>query len=80
MKLVVFDLGNVVVRCDHMATYRAWGEAAGEEAEAYLIGTPFFAAYDGSNNLLDPTRGRPEARLSSAAMRSSAVIASTRFT
>jgi translocation and assembly module TamA len=40
----------------------ALGEAsqiddAGLEAEAYLFGAPFFAAYDGSNNLLDPTTG-----------------------
>jgi translocation and assembly module TamA len=40
----------------------ALGEASviddnGDEATAYLLGTPFFAAYDGSNNLLNPTRG-----------------------
>ena len=40
----------------------ALGEASmiddsGEEAAAYLFGAPFFAAYDGSNNLLNPTKG-----------------------
>ena len=29
----------------------------GEQATAYLLGAPFFAAYDGSDNLLDPTKG-----------------------
>lgn len=40
VKLLIFDLGNVVVRCDHMATYRAWGEAAGTEAEAIAARHP----------------------------------------
>jgi translocation and assembly module TamA len=40
----------------------ALGEASqiddsGDEAAAYLFGAPFFAAHDGSNNLLDPTTG-----------------------
>jgi len=30
----------------------------GEETIAYLLGVPFFAAYDGSNNLLNPTEGQ----------------------
>jgi translocation and assembly module TamA len=29
----------------------------GDEAEAYLLGVPFFAEYEGSNNLLNPTKG-----------------------
>ncbi len=32
-------------------------ENAGGESEAYLLGAPVFAAYDGSNNLLNPTKG-----------------------
>jgi translocation and assembly module TamA len=42
--------------------FGALGEASmidddGDEETAYLLGAPFFAAYEGSNNLLDPTEG-----------------------
>jgi translocation and assembly module TamA len=32
-------------------------EDDGDDSTVYLLGAPFFAAYDGSNDLLDPTRG-----------------------
>lgn len=32
-------------------------EDEGEKSQAYLIGVPFFAEYDGSNDLLNPTKG-----------------------
>lgn len=30
-RLAIFDLGNVVFRCDHMATYRVWARHTGGE-------------------------------------------------